>query len=321
MVTLAHSDVQLACPRTHAALTADDTLLRAGDDTAYRLVRGVPVMLRGDVTQSQREGEASLAADDSDAPTWMDEAVDGVHPHVQRFIVETGGSLYRDLVGRLDRYPIPHFPLTSHSGETLLDIGCNWGRWSLAAAQAGFKSVGLDPNLEAVEVARHVSNAMGLAPDFVVGDARYLPFPDAQFDVVFSYSVLQHLPKEHVCQSLDDIARVLKPGGRAYIQLANKLGPLGLFHQGRRKFRAARGFEVRYWTPKEMVSAFERAIGPAELHFDGIFTINPQTSDRDLLSPTSRAVLDVSETVKRASKKVGALRWIADSLYVSAVKH
>ena len=63
---------------------------------------------------------------------------------VERSIVKTHGNLYR---GRpLNRYPIPAFPLGPGEGGSLLDIGCNWGRWTIAAAQAGYRVTGVDPS-------------------------------------------------------------------------------------------------------------------------------------------------------------------------------
>ena len=38
----------------------------------------------------------------------------------------------------------------------LLDIGCSWGRWSLAAARKGYSVVGIDPSLGAVMAARRI---------------------------------------------------------------------------------------------------------------------------------------------------------------------
>ena len=49
--------------------------------------------------------------------------------------------------------------------------------------------------------------------EYVVGDARELPFEDGSFDAVFSYSVLQHLAKEDVPRVVAEIRRVLRPGG------------------------------------------------------------------------------------------------------------
>ena len=46
--------------------------------------------------------------------------------------------------------------------------------------------------------ARRICRELGVDVQFVVGDARHLPFANSVFDITFSYSVLQHFPKEDV---------------------------------------------------------------------------------------------------------------------------
>lgn len=51
----------------------------------------------------------------------------------------------------------------------------------------------------------------------VIADAHHLPFPDESFDAVFSNSALEHVIKPWVVA--EEMTRVLKPGGRIYVQL------------------------------------------------------------------------------------------------------
>ena len=50
-------------------------------------------------------------------------------------------------------------------------------------------------------------------------DARCLTYPTDSFDGVYSISVLEHIPEDGDSQAMREIARVLKPGGRAFIQV------------------------------------------------------------------------------------------------------
>ena len=89
------------------------------------------------------------------------------------------------------------------NGELLLDIGCNWGRWTIAAAQRGYRPIGIDPSFEAIVAARRIARQLGVDDArYVVADARKLPFADGTFDVVFSYGVLQHFSKSDVALSV-----------------------------------------------------------------------------------------------------------------------
>lgn len=113
---------------------------------------------------------------------------------VNYIVAATSGHLYLHLRGKLSDYPIPNFCLEG-KGESLLDIGCNWGRWTISASRAGFKVVGMDPSLGAVVAAKRLCESLGVEAEFVVGDARHIPFAPGTFDVTFSYSVVQHLSR------------------------------------------------------------------------------------------------------------------------------
>ena len=121
---------------------------------------------------------------------------EAVDEHVLASLIKTHGNLYRG--ARLTRYPIPRFPLPEGAGRTLLDIGCNWGRWTIAASRAGWRTTGIDRAKKSVGAACRVAEQLGVDAEYVVGDARELPFGEGSFDAVFSYSVLQHLSKEDV---------------------------------------------------------------------------------------------------------------------------
>lgn len=50
-------------------------------------------------------------------------------------------------------------------------------------------------------------------------DARKLKYPDEYFDIVYSISVLEHIPENGDTDAMIEIARVLKPGGTAIIEV------------------------------------------------------------------------------------------------------
>ena len=236
-----------------------------------------------------------------------------IDSHVAKYLVKTHGNLYRR--SRLTRYPIPAFPLPASEGGTLLDIGCNWGRWTIAGARAGYRATGLDPKAKAIDAARRVADQLGVESDYVVGDGRHLPFDDDSFDVVFSYSVLQHLPKADVRTVVAEIRRVLRSGGTAWLELPNARGSLNLVRRAGRGFSEGGGADVRYWTLAELRDTFA-SIGRVELLADGFLTINAQVSDLDLLPRRYRLVVRLSDALCRASLRVPFLVRIADSVVV-----
>jgi SAM-dependent methyltransferase len=215
-------------------------------------------------------------------------------------------------------YPIPDLRLPPGEGRVFLEVGCNWGRWCVSAARRGYSVVGVDPSLDAIRAARHVAEQLGVDATYLVADARHLPFADASFDVVFSYSVFQHFAKDDALASFAEIGRVLQPGGRSLVQMANVWGARSLVNQAReRRFREPRDlFDVRYWSPRELRDAFARAVGPTELAVDGFLTLNPQPADLALLPRRYRALVRTSEALRRLSERVRPLTYAADSLYV-----
>ena len=85
--------------------------------------------------------------------------------------------------------------------------------------------------------------------------------------------------------------------------MPNTLGALNAVPPRAARFREGDRFEVRYWTPGELRRDVGR-VGPTTLTTDGFFTLNPQTSDLDLLPRHFRRLVRVSEALKRASGRV-----------------
>jgi ubiquinone/menaquinone biosynthesis C-methylase UbiE len=251
----------------------------------------------------------------SDAPL----SPDHIDEWVQGEIPYTSGNLYFSVQHKLKRYPIPDTRLRPGHGERLLDIGCNWGRWSIAAAQKGYKPIGIDPSLDAVLAARRVSKQLGVETDFVVGDARFLPFADDAFDAVFSYGVFQHFSKENTRVSLDEASRVLKKNGYLLVQMPNKYGIRQYQQHRRRGFTEGEGFEVRYWTPTELMETFENKFGPTKMTTDCYFGLGIQASDADLLPLHYKMIVNSSELLRRISNIFRPLTKVADSVYLESV--
>lgn len=334
----------LVCPvdRTPLSLRDDGLISQAG--RRYPIVEGIPVMLVEEAEQTigvayaslaRAQGESlidhkvahlhleSLGISDKEKEELIELSRSGlskIDPVVAFMVGATSGYTYKHLIGRLTDYPIPDLRLPVSTGVSLLDLGCNWGRWSIAAARKGYAVVGIDPSLGAVMAARRVAEALGLSNRYVVADARFLPFREAQFGVVFSYSVLQHLSKSDVQQVLQEVRRVLQANGRSLIQMPNWLGVRSLYHLFLRGFAKPRSFDVRYWSVSELKQVFEREIGPSEVSVDCYFGLGLQKSDQHLMPSTLRLAIEVSERLRLVSRKFGALTYLADSLYVRSLK-
>ena len=316
----------IVCPRDKQDLRPESDWLLCPSGHRYRILDGIPILLVSEAEQTHYEGSRALAeAGNATKPPELPAKADeidpfAIDPFVKEVIGATNGALYQHLVGNLTEYPIPALRLPAGDGRRFLEIGCNWGRWCLAAAQSGYRPVGIDPSLKGIRAARRVAQQLGMQVSYLVADGRYLPFRDSTFDQVFSYSVLQHLSKENARSVLAETDRVLRKGGQCLVQLPNVFGIRCLYHQARRGFRETRGFEVRYWTIPELQRTFAAAVGPASVAVDGFFSLNPQVSDLRLFPWHYKLLVLLSHNLQRLSRQVPALAYLADSLYVTASK-
>lgn len=314
----------LVCPRDKKHLDLVDDQLTCEDGHAYPVYDGIPIMLVDDAEVTHDYIRQTLEKVSAKSAAGLDERSGAgeheIDKYVQGEVPYTSGNLYFSVQHRLVRYPIPELRLPEGNGQSLLDIGCNWGRWSIAAAQKGYRPIGMDPSLDAVLAARRVSKQLDVETNFVVGDSRFLPFADASFETVFSYGVFQHLSKDNVKISLDEAARVLKPNGKTLFQMSNKFGIRQYQQHRRRGFTEGKDFEVRYWTPTELMETFESRFGSMRMTADCYFGLGIQGRDVDLLPLKFKIVVYSSEMLRKISGVFPPLTKVADSVYLESVE-
>jgi SAM-dependent methyltransferase len=101
----------------------------------------------------------------------------------------------------------------------VLDLGCGPGAYARALAADGHQVVGLDLGQRVLGKAQR--KAAGLASSLALahGDLYHAPFVAESFDVVLLLGVLQILSDSR--QTLSEIRRLLRPGGRAFVIARN----------------------------------------------------------------------------------------------------
>ncbi|MBW4078524.1 MAG: class I SAM-dependent methyltransferase [Acidobacteria bacterium] len=121
--------------------------------------------------------------------------------------------------------------LKLRSGDTVLDLGCGFGRHAFEAARRGANVVALDAGRDEVQGVAATFAAMleagelkdpSLRTAAVQGDALHLPFPDGTFDRVICSEVLEHIPDDHA--AMRELTRVLRAGGTMAITVP-RFGP------------------------------------------------------------------------------------------------
>jgi ubiquinone/menaquinone biosynthesis C-methylase UbiE len=122
-------------------------------------------------------------------------------------------------------------------GRDVLEVGCGTGLVLQRVAQFARSAKGIDLSPGMLEHARR----RGL--DVTEGSATALPFPDASFDVAYSFKVLAHIPDLPAC--LREMMRVVRPGGHLVFDAYNRA--------------SMRYLIKRWWGPRSTSSEFDEA--------------------------------------------------------------
>ncbi len=161
------------------------------------------------------------------------------------------------------------------AGKRVLEFGCGIGAYMREIRRYTPHVFGFDIEIERLQTGR----AAGVA-GLLAAAAERLPFADNAFDVVFSNEVLEHVEDDRA--ACREIARVLRPGGRAVIFAPNRLYPFethGIYWRGQYHFgnkplvnwlpdaiRNALAPHVRAYTSRQLRALFDGAPVRLVLH-------------------------------------------------------
>jgi SAM-dependent methyltransferase len=151
----------------------------------------------------------------------------------------TGWELIYRLTSTYDR-AIPHedagnlHRLFHESGvNRILDLGCGDGRHLHYFSNLGYEVSGLDYAPSALYLAGEWLASDNLSAELVCADMTAIPWPDAFFDAVISFLVVNHNPVEGIQQTIEEVYRVLKSRGWIFMTVSTckPLGPMR-YHSG-----------------------------------------------------------------------------------------
>ncbi|MCU4741541.1 class I SAM-dependent methyltransferase [Halobacteria archaeon AArc-m2/3/4] len=150
--------------------------------------------------------------------------------------------------------------------ERSIEVGCGYGRLSPWIAEYSEDHVGVDPDEDALERAVEqygdIDSECGAETEpeagleFVPARADSIPFPDDSFDLLVTWTVLQHVPDEVIRESATELRRVLSPDGLAVC--CERLRPPADDHIWPRSLETYQ----RLFEPLELVDVRERPVEP-----------------------------------------------------------
>jgi ubiquinone/menaquinone biosynthesis C-methylase UbiE len=159
-----------------------------------------------------------------------------------------------------------------------LELGCGTGHWTKFFSECGFQVTAVDNSEAMLEIGR--SKNMGNV-QFLHADATRLPFPDGHFSGIVSITMLEFVDDLELV--LNEIDRVLKPGGTIVLGCLNKLSQPEKNKNNDPVFQNA-----RFFTPseiKEMLTRFGKPRISAGVYFSPVFEILDGTDKQSTAEP------------------------------------
>ncbi|MFN7914432.1 MAG: class I SAM-dependent methyltransferase [Vicinamibacterales bacterium] len=108
-----------------------------------------------------------------------------------------------------------------YRGKAVIEVGCGAAVDLARFARGGAVCTGVDLAQSAIELARANFEQQGLQADLRVANGEALPFPDNSFDLVYAHGVVQYTADPQAL--VNEVRRVLKPGGQAIFQVYNRI--------------------------------------------------------------------------------------------------
>jgi SAM-dependent methyltransferase len=106
----------------------------------------------------------------------------------------------------------------------LLNLGCGHGADFLPFSR-DFELYGIDFSDEMLKLARKYAGKFSFQVNLAAADVCSLPYRNEAFDYIISVATLHHLKKERQLTAFQELKRVMKPGGAAFITVWNRWQP------------------------------------------------------------------------------------------------
>ena len=151
----------------------------------------------------------------------VEQALGAYIPELEKKLPEKDVAFCRRVYGPpLERYVNRIRALGFTGLESVLDACAGFGQWSLVLEQLNKQVHACDINSVRLDVLDRISMTLGLNISTCTSPLDKMPYADESFEAIFCYSSFFCTPWR---ESLQEVRRVLKPGGRFYCNL-NAIG-------------------------------------------------------------------------------------------------
>ena len=219
---------------------------------------------------------------------------------------QADASSYDDVVEKFDRlaedyasYAVgPMLKLAGLEGtDNAIDIGCGSGLVTLSIAKKldpGGHITGVDLSDGMLEFAKAKATRMGLSEkvSFLKSDAEKLGLPSKSADAIVSLYALRHLPNPQA--AIDEIFRVLKPGGRTALAVGSSP-----------KLVSAAGVVAGFRKLGDLIASRRGRLLTASEHIDGLVDYHLPTDKENEITEWSSDHHEFSRSLNEMVKQAG----------------
>lgn len=240
----------LRCPECGSEVVLDELAICAGGHR-YPVVAGIPVFLDEKMVASDPQYAGQRAYFDSEFRGY------------QRYVLENWRVAYLDRLREAGVLDGPASPL--------VDVGVGGSGYTvIEAARGGRPAIGCDLSLEGLLIAREFARVEGVAELtlWVCCSAEKLPLASGSTGSALAIAVIEHVPDDQA--ALRELARVLEPGGRAWVTVPHGLSNISpVFRRANRRHDRRLGHLRRYEAETLVQAARPGGLQPVDVQFTG----------------------------------------------------
>jgi ubiquinone/menaquinone biosynthesis C-methylase UbiE len=142
-------------------------------------------------------------------------------------------------------------------GKSLLDLGCGDGTYSIAASQRGAHVTGVDISDTMLDSAQGRVAARDASVEWCQASAESLPYDSGTFDIVLAVAILCFI--KNPLQVVQEVSRVLRPGGSVVIGELGRYSSWALSRRVRGWLGSSRWRDAHFWTLGELQPLLQQA--------------------------------------------------------------